>query len=111
MTELSSQLYETTLAAALRGEHDAPRALWVPGWMRATLVDPETLAPVPAGEVGVLRLDDPANLDSVCAIQTADLARQQAAGIVLLGRAPGAVPRGCSLAIEEALAARGRADE
>jgi hypothetical protein len=111
MTELSSQLYETTLAAALRGEQDATRALWVPGWMRATLVDPDTLAPVPAGVVGVLRLDDPANLDSVCAIQTADLGRQEPSGIVLLGRAPGAVPRGCSLAVEEALAARGRADE
>jgi len=108
MTELSSQLYEGTLADALRGRSVAPRALRVPPWMRATPVDPETLAPVPHGEVGVLRLDDPANLDSVCAVQTSDLARRVDGGIVLLGRAPGAVPRGCSLAIEEAMT--GRAD-
>jgi len=110
MTELSSQLYESTLATALRGEPDAARMLEVPGWMRATVVDPETLAPMPDGEVGVLRLDDAANLDSVCAIQTSDLARQNGAGIALLGRAPGAVPRGCSLAIEEALAGGGPAE-
>jgi hypothetical protein len=103
MTELSSQLYEGTLADALRGRSVAPRALRVPPWMCATPVDPETLAPVPHGEVGVLRLDDPANLDSVCAVQTSDLARRVDGGIVLLGRAPGAVPRGCSLAIEEAM--------
>ena len=107
MTELSSQLYETTLAAALRGESDAARILEVPGWMRATVVDPETLAPMPDGDLGVLRLDDAANLDSVCAIQTSDLARKTGAGITLLGRAPGAVARGCSLAIEEALAGLG----
>ena len=111
MTELSSQLYESTLAAALRGESDTPRSLDVPGWMRATVVDPETLAPMPDGEVGVLRLDDAANLDSVCAIQTSDLAQQSGARITLLGRAPGAVPRGCSLAIEEALADGGRAEQ
>ena len=71
-------------------------------------VDPETLAPVAPGEVGVLRLDDPANLDSVCAVQTSDLARRVEGGIALIGRAAGAVPRGCSLAIEEAMS--GRAD-
>ncbi len=108
MTELSSQLYEGTLADALAGRPIAPRALRIPPWMRATPVDPETLAPVAPGEVGVLRLDDPANLDSVCAVQTSDLARRVEGGIVLLGRAPGAVPRGCSLAIEEAMS--GRAD-
>ncbi len=104
MTELSSQLYEGTLADALGGGPVAPRALRVPPWVRATPVDPETLEPVAPGEVGVLRLDDPANLDSVCAVQTSDLARCVEGGLALIGRAPGAVPRGCSLAIEEALA-------
>lgn len=96
MTELSSQAWETTLA-----EPDSPRRLRFPGWVRTTLVDPETLEPT-TGE-GLLRIDDAANLDSVCAIQTSDLARIDEHGLVLLGRAPGAVPRGCSLAIEEAL--------
>jgi len=97
MTELSSQLYETTL----RG--DEHRRLWVPGWVRARVVDPETLAEVPDGERGILRLDDAANLDSVCAVQTSDLAVRRGEAIALLGRAPGAVPRGCSLAVEEAI--------
>jgi hypothetical protein len=75
----------------------------VPGWVRVSAVDPGTLAPVPDGEVGVLRIDDLANLDSVCAIQTSDLAIVRGGGVELLGRAPGATPRGCSLAVEEAL--------
>jgi hypothetical protein len=104
MTELCSQLYETTLRDALAGGPIGPRRLWAPGWIRAVPVDPDTLQPVAHGAVGVLRIDDLANLGSVCAIQTADLARVVGDGIELLGRAPGAVPRGCSLATEEALA-------
>jgi len=96
MTELSSQAWETSLV-----EPQGPRRLRFPGWVRVSLVDPETLEPT-TGE-GLLRIDDAANLDSVCAIQTSDLARLDGDGVTLLGRAPGAVPRGCSLAIEEAL--------
>ncbi len=102
MTELSSQMYEGTLRAAVSGETIA-RRLWVPGWVRVSAVDPESLAPLPDGEVGVLRIDDLANLDSVCAIQTSDLAIVRDSTVELLGRAPGATPRGCSLAVEEAL--------
>ena len=92
MTELSSQMYERE------------GVLQVPAWVRATPVDPETLRPVRAGEVGILRIDDLANLDTAVSIQTADLARAREDGALeLLGRAPGATPRGCSLAIEEAL--------
>ena len=98
MTELSSQMYETTLRAP-----DEPRWLWVPGWVRATPVDPDTLAAVPDGEVGILRIDDVANVDSVCAIQTSDLARRHGARVEMLGRARGAVPRGCGLAMDVAL--------
>src|SRR5690606_28189409 len=65
MTELSSQMYETTLRDALLGDPIGPRRLWVPGWVRVDPVDPNTLAPVPEGEVGLLRIDDAANLDSV----------------------------------------------
>jgi hypothetical protein len=103
MTEMSSQLYELTARQALRGEPVGPRRLWWPGWVSVAPVDPETLAPVPAGVAGVLRLDDLANLDTVAALQTADLARLHPEGLELLGRSPGAVPRGCSLAIEEAV--------
>lgn len=105
MTELSSQMYEGTVRAAALGEPIPARRLWIPGWVRASVVDPSTLAPLPEGVAGVLRVDDLANLDSVCAIQTSDLAIARGAEIELLGRAPGATPRGCSLAVEEALSA------
>ncbi|MCC6873143.1 MAG: acyl-protein synthetase [Sandaracinaceae bacterium] len=99
MTELSSQMYETLDASSRR-------LYWVPGWVRARAVDPETLEPRPDGELGVLRIDDAANLDSVSAIQTSDLARIHGGRIELVGRAPGAQLRGCSLAVEEALDGR-----
>ena len=72
-TELSSQMYETTLREELDGPL-GPRRLWVPPWVRATPVDPDTLQPVEGETIGILRIDDTANLDSVCCIQTADLA-------------------------------------
>src|SRR5690606_22282265 len=91
MTELCSQMYETTLR-----EPGCARRLWLPGWVRAIPVHPESLEPVAPGEVGILRIDDVANVDTVSAVQTSDLARVLEDGIELLGRAPGAIPRGCS---------------
>ena len=104
-TELSSQMYETTLRDAVAGR-TSPRRLWVPPWVRATPVDPDSLQPVKGDAVGLLRIDDCANLDSACCIQTADLARRLDDGIIVLGRAPGATPRGCSLAADQALGRR-----
>lgn len=103
MTELSSQLYEPTLAAAARGEVARHGVYAAPPWVRVDAVDPATLLPLPAGEMGLARFVDLANVDSAIAIQTADRVRVTREGIELLGRAPGAVPRGCSLAIEEML--------
>ena len=103
-TELSSQMYETTLRESLEGT-PGPRRLWVPPWVRATPVDPDTLRAVEGDAIGILRIDDCANLDSVCCIQTADLARRLADGIVVLGRATGATARGCSLTADQALGA------
>ena len=104
-TELSSQMYENTLRAAI-AETRGPRRFWVPPWVRATPVDPDSLQPVEGEAVGLLRIDDCANLDSVCCIQTADLARRVEDGIVVLGRAKGATPRGCSMAADQALGTR-----
>ena len=104
MTELSSQMYGVGLIDPRHAATSEGRErLWVPGWVRATPVDPETLVPVPRGEIGILRIDDCANVGSVCSIQTADLAYADGDALVLLGRRPGATPRGCSLAIEETL--------
>jgi hypothetical protein len=91
MTELSSQLYQ----GAGMG-YDAPP------WVQVSAVDPETLEPV-AGE-GLARIVDLANVDSAVAIQTSDIVRVMDDGAVeLLGRAAGATPRGCSLALEHLL--------
>ncbi|HEX4353854.1 MAG TPA: acyl-protein synthetase [Polyangiales bacterium] len=101
MTELSSQLYETPLRAACLGRAESPRRLWVPSWARAEPIDPETLEPTQGDAPGLLRIDDLANIDSVCAIQTSDLARRYEDGVIVLGRAPDAVARGCSLAVDQ----------
>ncbi|WP_437278343.1 acyl-protein synthetase [Sorangium sp. So ce375] len=104
MTELSSQLYEGTLAAALAGApRAAPRLYLAPPWTRVTAVDPETLAPLPAGAIGLARIVDLANVDSAVAIQTADRVRVTGEGVELLGRASGAPPRGCSIAMDQML--------
>lgn len=99
MTELSSQLYETSLLCTpeLHGVYTSPP------WVRVTAVHPESLRAVPAGEVGIARIVDLANIDSAIAIQTADRVRVVADRVELLGRLPGATPRGCSLAVEEVL--------
>lgn len=90
MTELSSQLYQHGDA----GYHAPP-------WLRVHAVDPETLATLPTGQRGLARFVDLANVDSSVAVQTADLIVVDDDGTIeLLGRAPGATPRGCSLAIE-----------
>ena len=102
MTELSSQMYETTLMDSLNGV-ERSRQLWVPGWVRVSVRDPVSLNPIDGR--GILRIDDLANIDSVAMLQTADLAEQLSAQhLRLFGRAKGAMPRGCSLAVEEAIA-------
>ncbi len=102
MTELSSQLYEGTLrGGALRGA----RGIYLePPWLRVTPVHPVTLEPVAAGEPGLARFVDLGNIDSAVAVLTRDLVRRKDGGIELLGRDPGAPPRGCSLAVEALLA-------
>lgn len=105
MTELSSQFYERTLfdRAATHGTYAEPP------WARVMPVDPETLAPVAAGEVGIAKIVDLLNVDSAVAVLTQDRVRRLPGtdgtngGFELLGRLPGAPPRGCSIAIDELL--------
>src|SRR5439155_12772644 len=77
-----------------------------PPWTRVRVMDPETLAPVPEGTAGLLCHFDLANLYSVAAVQTDDLGVWIEDGFEVLGRAAGAEPRGCSLAVEEFLEAQ-----
>lgn len=106
MTEMSSQFYDG-VAGAAPAEVDQ-RLYRPPPWVRTAAVDPETLAPVPAGSRGVLRHWDLANLHSVLALQTADLGEERDNGFVVFGRATGAEARGCSLATEQLLQAVAR---
>jgi len=101
MTELSSQFYERTLFES-GSQHGAYAE---PPWARVIPVDPETLAPVPDGEVGIAKIVDLMNVDSAVAILTQDRVRRLPGndGFELLGRAPGAPSRGCSIAIDELL--------
>jgi hypothetical protein len=99
MTELSSQFWEATLV----DERARPGIYAEPPWARVVVVDPETLAPVPDGTAGVARIEDLANVDSAFAIVTQDHVRRATAGFELLGRLPGAPPRGCSIALDEIL--------
>jgi len=89
MTELASQFY-----AGPEG------VMQPPPWVRTLVLDAETLRPAAPGEPGLLRHYDLANLHTVMAIQTDDVGIRRAGGFELLGRAPGAPPRGCSLAVE-----------
>ncbi len=120
MTEMASQFYDDVLRngylsptplqvggapsipaeRSTRGGEKAARRKAPPPWVRTLVVDPETLAPLPAGSTGLLRHYDLANLDSVMALQTADLGVADAHGFEIVGRAAGAEARGCSLAVE-----------
>lgn len=105
MTELCSQYYDATLRDAVRGETGRPRRKQGPPWLRARVLDPDTLEPLPPGNVGILAHYDLANVDSVLAILTEDLGREVEDGFVVLGRAQGAMPRGCSIALDDLLSA------
>jgi hypothetical protein len=99
MTELSSQFWEATAVDA-----SAPPGVYrEPPWARVVPVDPVTLAPVPHGDTGIARIEDLANVDSAFAVLTQDRVRRVEGGFELLGRAPGAPPRGCSIALDEML--------
>ena len=97
MTELLSQRYGPGL-----GE------IWLTGppWLRTRVLDPITLEELPDGDEGLLCHYDLANVGSVMAVLTEDRGRARGEAIQWLGRTPGAVPRGCSLATAELLGAQ-----
>ncbi len=106
MTEMCSQFYDNVLRERALGRSPRLRYKIVPPWVRTRVVDPETLEPLPAGRLGVLRHFDLANLDSVMAIQTDDLGVAAPEGFEILGRAAGAELRGCSIAMDQWLTAQ-----
>jgi hypothetical protein len=88
MSELSSQAYNRDCAFQF------------PPWARGQVVSAETGVEVGEGETGLLRVFDLANIWSVMAVQTEDLAARRGSGFELLGRPAESDPRGCSLQLE-----------
>lgn len=95
MSELSSQAYLGSGGSGLGSGGDG--VFHFPPWARARVISPETGREVADGETGLLRVFDLANVFSVMAIQTEDLAVRRGDGFELIGRAKVAEPRGCSL--------------
>ena len=98
MTELSSQFYDA-------GNQVVPSVKRAPHWVRSRVLDPLTGQGRPRGERGVLAHCDLANFNSAIAILTEDVGVAVDDGFLLLGRAEGAEAKGCSLAVQEFLAA------
>jgi len=96
MTEISSQYYDNTMKNS--GQEIAKA---IPPWTRVLVVDPDSLAPLPAGKTGLLRHFDLANRGHICAIQTDDLGKIVPGGFEVYGRARDDGSRGCSLSIDE----------
>jgi hypothetical protein len=97
MSELSSQAYDSAARSADCGAGNGERVFHFPPWARVQVISPETGREVGEGETGLLRVFDLANVYSVLAIQTEDLAVRCRDGFELIGRAQLAEPRGCSL--------------
>ena len=92
MSELSSQAYNRVIGDPTGGE-----VFRFPPWTRVQIISPETMQPVDNTQTGLIRLFDLANVASVMAIQTEDLAIYRGAGFELIGRPTAVEPRGCSL--------------
>jgi hypothetical protein len=93
MSELSSQAYDREF----RSQKSEVGKFRFPPWARGQIISPETGREVADGETGLIRVFDLANAFSVAAIQTEDLGIRRGDGFELIGRAPLAEPRGCSL--------------
>lgn len=96
MCELGSQAYDRVAGAPDGGGKPETRNFHFPPWCRARIISPENGREVSDGEAGLVRVFDLANVFSVAAIQTEDLAVRRGAGFELLGRASRAEARGCS---------------
>lgn len=108
MTEISTQYYDTSLRRAWMGQDPGPRVKAVPPWARLRVVDAGTGRPVAPGKRGLLVHHDLANRGSCLAVLAEDVGYLAGdTGFVLLGRAQGSEARGCSIALDELLAANG----
>ncbi|WP_051427191.1 hypothetical protein [Arthrobacter sp. H20] len=114
MTEISTQYYDTTLRDSWQGNDNPLRRKAAPAWTRIRVVDPESGASAEPGQKGLIVHYDLANRGSCLAVLAEDigylippgtLQQDDTQGFVLLGRAEGTEARGCSIALDEILAA------
>ncbi|MDF2631130.1 MAG: long-chain-fatty-acid--luciferin-component ligase (Acyl-protein synthetase)-like protein [Symbiobacteriaceae bacterium] len=98
MTEMSSNCYDQTQVTGSVRKGG-------PAWVAVRMLDPETLAEVEVGQPGVVAIADLANLYSCAFLLTQDIGIMYEDGFEILGRAPGAEAKGCSIALDEFLAA------
>lgn len=106
MSELGSQAYDLAFTAGAEKVSNVAqpeRTFRFPPWARAQIVSTETGREVAEGQPGILRVFDLANVWSVMAVQTEDLAVKRGTGFELVGRAAAAEPRGCSLMSADSL--------
>jgi hypothetical protein len=108
MTELSMQCYDSPLRRRALGRREA-HVMEAPPWARTVILDPDTLAVVPQSEQGIICHYDLANCSSVVGILTEDLGVATPEGFRFLGRVKGSESRGCSVSVDEILAAHGKA--
>ncbi|HLO03813.1 MAG TPA: CoF synthetase [Symbiobacteriaceae bacterium] len=99
MTEMSSNCYDQTLSAGSVLKAG-------PDWVRIRMLHPETLHEVELGQPGIVAVTDLANLYSSAFLLTQDIGIQHPDGFEILGRAPGSEARGCSIAMDQFLAAQ-----
>lgn len=102
MTEISSQCYDRNLL-----DHAENKIIHfdkvTPSWVKTQVLDTETLQPVVQGQRGLLAYYDLANWDSCVAILTEDIVIESHDGFKIIGRAKGAVAKGCSITADELL--------
>jgi hypothetical protein len=97
MSELSSQAYDSRVPSSPLTVPDQTRIFRFPPWARVQVRSPESGQEVGEGEAGLIHVLDLANVFSVAALQTEDLAIRCGDGFELVGRAAYSEPRGCSL--------------
>ena len=98
MTELFSQFYKWGNEESHQG----------PAWTAIRVMDVFSGKPAAEGEIGYLEIIDLANLDTVSAIRTQDLAIATGErSFILIGRDPAAVARGCSRGVDDVLKQKG----
>jgi Acyl-protein synthetase, LuxE len=101
MTELCSQLYDSTPLSSPPAASRRDRMKLPPPWMRPVALDPKTLCHLEDRQIGLMGFFDLANVGSISAIMTEDFGFTDNGEVAILGRAAASEARGCGLAIEQ----------